>query len=137
MDPKLAEISKSQSPRSYLYTTIARTHLGDVASSIISCIIANGRLTSRDIATRTHIPYKSIKAALVSLVQLNCVSYWQEDESNKKKHVFYSLNETGLLLFVHAGDIINHIKRGFGDDGAEIVQNILMNGHVKVEDYLS
>lgn len=138
MDAKLAEISKSQSPKSYLYTTIARTHLGEVASSIISCLIANGRLTSRDIAMRTHIPMKSVKSALVSLIQLNCIYYWNQEESvsSTKKAVYYSVNETGLLLFVHAGDIINHIKKQFGDDGAEIVQNILMNGHVKVSDYL-
>ena len=101
------ETARIQSPKSYLYTTLATTHLGEIASCIISILISNGRLTAREISNRTKIPIKNIKSALVSLIQLNCIYYWQEEKDRK---FYYSLKETGLLLFVYSGDIINHIK---------------------------
>ncbi|RLV90938.1 DNA-directed RNA polymerase III subunit RPC3 [Spathaspora sp. JA1] len=131
MDETITEAAKTQSTYSFLYTSIAQTHLGEVASCIISCLISNGRLTSKELSSRTKIPLKSIKSGLVSLVQLNCVYYW-----NNKGQVHYSLNESGLWCLIHSGDILNHIKLKYGDEGAEIVQNVLTNGHVKVEDYL-
>ncbi|EGW34379.1 DNA-directed RNA polymerase III subunit RPC3 [Spathaspora passalidarum NRRL Y-27907] len=134
MDETITEAAKTQSTYSFLYTSIAQTHLGEVASCIISCLISNGRLTSKELSQRTKIPLKSIKSALVSLVQLNCVYYWTSKDSAKTVH--YSLNESGLLAFIHSGDIIQHIKERYGDDAAEIIQNVLINGHVKVEDYL-
>lgn len=134
MDEVQMETARIQSPKSYLYTTLATTHLGEIASCIISILISNGRLTAREISNRTKIPIKNIKSALVSLIQLNCIYYWQEEKDRK---FYYSLKETGLLLFAYSGDIINHIKRQYGEDEAEIIQNILIHGHVKIEDYLT
>lgn len=133
MDEASQEAAKKQSPKSYLYTSIARTHLGDVAAGIVSCLISYGRLTAREISTRAKLPIKIVKSSLVSLIQMNCIYYWKEDNS---KQVFYSFNESGLLTFLHSGDILHHIKTTYGEDSAEIIQNILLNGHVKIEDYL-
>ncbi|RCK58968.1 DNA-directed RNA polymerase III subunit RPC3 [Candida viswanathii] len=133
MDDFQTEVARTQSPNSYLYTTLAQIHLGEIASCIIAKLIAHGRLTAKDISVRTKIPIKNVKTALVSLIQLNCLYYWEE----KDKKVFYSLKETGLLLFLYSGDIINHIKKEYGEDEAEIIQNILTYGHVRVDDYLS
>lgn len=133
MDDIQIETARTQSPKSYLYTSLAQVHLGEIASCIISRLISNGRLTAKEISTRTEIPIKNVKTALVSLIQLNCIYFWEE----KDKKVYYSLKETGLLFFLYSGDIINHIKKEYGEDEAEIVQNILTYGHVKVNDYLS
>lgn len=127
------ESAKTQSAKSYLYTTLAKTHLGEVASVIVSTLISYGRLTSRDLSVRSKAPIKLVKSALVSLIQLNCISYWKEESS---KQVFYSFNEAGLLIFLHSGDIINNIKLTYGEESAEIIQNILQVGHLKIEDYL-
>ncbi|KAK6456518.1 DNA-directed RNA polymerase III subunit RPC3 [Scheffersomyces xylosifermentans] len=134
MDGEIPEASKTQSPKSYLYTSITRTHLGEVASLIVSCLMSYGQLTAHDIGHRAKIPVKKVKSALVSLIQLNCVFYWRDDSS---KQVFYSFNEAGILVFLHSGDIISHIKSSYGEDCAEIIQNILMNGHIRVEDYIN
>ncbi|EMG48593.1 RPC82 DNA-directed RNA polymerase III subunit RPC3 [Candida maltosa Xu316] len=133
MDEILLETSRTQSPKSYLYSTLAQIHLGEIASLIISILISNGRLTAKEISSRTKIPLKNVKIALVSLIQLNCIHYWQD----KDKNFYYTLKETGLLLFLYSGDIINHIKKEYGEDEAEIVQNVLTYGHVKIDDYLS
>ncbi|KAK6462464.1 DNA-directed RNA polymerase III subunit RPC3 [Scheffersomyces coipomensis] len=133
MEGVIPESYKTQSPKSYLYTTIAKNHLGEVAAIVISCLISHGRLTSREIGHKTKLPIKVVKSALVSLVQLQCVYYWKDDNSSQSH---YNFNENGILNFLHSGEIINHIKTIYGDDYAEIIQNVLVNGHIKISDYM-
>ncbi|CAI5755787.1 unnamed protein product [Candida verbasci] len=132
MDDVQEEVMRTQSPKSYLYSTIAQTHLGEISSIIITTLISNGRLTIRELNVRTKLSIKTIKKALVSLIQLNCIFYWQE-----LNNIFYSFNEIGILKFLHSGDILNHITKKFGEEEAEIIQNVLTFGHIKINDYLS
>ncbi|CAK7894955.1 DNA-directed RNA polymerase III subunit RPC3 [[Candida] anglica] len=132
-----SDVAATQSPKSYLLTSIARTHLGEVASIIVSSLISHGRLTCHELSTRCKLPIKTVKSALVSLIQLNCIYYWKDSSSGKNGVVHYSLNERGLLVFVHSGDIINYIDTKYGAESAEIIQNVIQMGHVRVQDYLS
>lgn len=131
MSVEIPETSRTQSPSSYLYTSIARNHLGNIAAIVILTLISYGRSTCHDIAHKSKIPVKLVKTTLVSLVQLNCVLYWKEE-----KLVFYEFDERGILVLLYAGDIINHIKGEYDGESAEIIQNIIENGHLKIEDYL-
>ncbi|KAG5416897.1 RPC82 [Candida metapsilosis] len=126
------DIIRAQSPKSYLYSSVALTHLGEVASKIISTLISHGRQTAKDLSHRTQLTLKSVKSALVSLIQLRCVYFWQE----KDKSTFYSLNETGLKILINSGDILNHITQEYGEAEAEAVQNVMELGHIKLEEYL-
>lgn len=134
MSVELSEASKTQSPFSYLYTSVARNHLGEIAAVILSTLISYGRLNVRELSTRSKIPLKLVKTSLVSLIQLNCIKYWRDESS---KQYFYTFDESGILILLHSGDIISHIKSNYGEDSAEVIQNIIENGHIKVEDYLS
>lgn len=131
MDDATLQSSITQSPSSYLLTSIAKSHLGEVALVIVSQLISHGRLSSRDISNKTKLPIQVVKSALVSLVQLNCVFYWKTE-----KAYLYSFNQEGLLILLHSGDIITHIKNQYGEESAEIIQNVLIHGHVKMEEYL-
>lgn len=133
MSAALTESAKTQSPASYLYTRIATSHLGETSAIVISTLISYGRLTAKEIGIRSKLPLKLVKTTLVSLIQLNCIHYW----SDPAKLVFYSFSETGILILLHAGEIVNHIKVLYGDEAAEIVQNIIENGNMTVKDYLS
>ena len=133
MNAVVPDSAKTQSAKSNLYTTLAKTHLGEVAAIIVSTLISYGRLTAKDLSNKSEVPLKLVKSTLVSLIQLSCISYWKEESS---KQVFYSFNENGLLIFLHSGDIINHIKLTYGDESAGIIQNIIEVGHMKIEDYL-
>ncbi|KAI5967617.1 RPC82 [Candida theae] len=127
------ETVRSLSPKSYLYTSIASTHLGEVASKIISTLISHGRQTVKELSQRTQLTLKSVKSALVSLIQLSCVFFWQEE---KDKSTYYSLNELGLKILINSGDILNHITQEYGEEEAEAVQNVMELGHIKLEEYL-
>jgi DNA-directed RNA polymerase III subunit RPC3 len=132
MDDSILQHGKTQSTQSYLLTSVAKTHLGEVAAIIVSTLISYGRSTVKELSQRTKLSVKVVKTALVSLTQLNCVLYWKDEESKK---VVYSFNDEGLKVFLHSGEIINFIKTKYGEDSAEIVQNILHNGNIKIADY--
>lgn len=134
MTSSLTDAAKTQSPLSYLYTTVAMNHLGETSSIIISTLISYGRLTAKDISSKSKLSLKQVKTALVSLIQLNCVQYWSE---NSLKSVFYTFNETGVLTLLHAGDVIARIKMLYGEKSAELVQNIIENGNLTVKDFVS
>ncbi|EDK41359.2 hypothetical protein PGUG_05457 [Meyerozyma guilliermondii ATCC 6260] len=126
--------ARVQSPQSYLYTTVARMHLGSVAAVCISILISSGRMTVKQLSSKAGIPVKTVKTTLVSLIQLRCVQYWREEGSGR---VLYSFNEEGIWILLQSGEIINWIRCEYGEEEAEIIQNILEIGHIKVADYLT
>lgn len=127
---ELPESAKTQSPKSFLLTSIAKTHLGSIAGVIISGLISHGKLTAGEISSKCKLPIKTVKSTLVSLIQLNCVFYWLNGGATH-----YSFNERGLLVFLHSGDIIDYIQRLYDSESAEIIQNVIQVGHVRVQDY--
>lgn len=129
----LVDVAKTQSPESYVYTRLAAQHIGEIASVVISGLISFGRLPAREIARKCKLSSRSVQTALVSLIQLNCVSYWTEKGLSM---VYYTLNPTGLKVLLHGGDIIVHIRDVYGDEEAEIVQNVIENGNVTVRNYM-
>lgn len=133
VEAEILRFSKGQSTKSNLYTTVAKTHLGEVAAVVISILISYGRLTAKDISKRSKIQLKLVKLTLVSLIQLNCIYYWHDKTSN---NVYYSFNERGILMLLHSGEIIVHIKNKFGEDAAELTQHLIEFGNIKIEDYL-
>lgn len=131
MNGELTDAARTQSPFSYLYTRIANNHLGKTAAVVLSTLISYGRLTAREISSKNGLLLKQVRTALVSLIQLNCISYWVEGPA-----VHYSFNDTGIKILLHAGDIITHIKTIYDEDQAEVVQHIIENGHITVKDYI-
>lgn len=134
MSVEVAESSRTQSPTSYLYTSVIKNHVGEIASQIISTLISYGRLTAKDLSHKSKVPIKLVKTSLVSLIQLNCIFYWKDESSHQ---VYYNFDESGVLILLHSGDILNHMKSTYGDETAEIIQNVIENGHVKLDDYVS
>lgn len=133
MDELIWDAAKGQSPKLHLYTSIAKSHLGEVAAVIISILISCGRLSAKDISIRTKLSQNVIKSALVLLIQLNCIVYWKPPLS---KFALYDFNPEGIEMFIHSGDILTLMKSKYGEECAEIIQIILSNGHIKISDYL-
>ena len=131
MDFGLLEIAKHQSSKSYLLCAIAKRYLGELAALIAQTLLAHGNQTAKELSYRNQISLKKVKAVLVSLIQLNCIRHYKDE----KGLVYYSVNETGLLVFIHSGDIITHIKNEYGERAAQTVQNILELGHFRVKEY--
>lgn len=137
MIAEVPESSYSQSPLSNLMTMVAKRHLGEVGAIVIATLMSHGRLTAKDISKRSQVPLKLVKTTLVSLIQLNCALYWQEllGTSSSGK-IEYQFHDTGLMTFLHSGEIITLINDNYDDNTTQIIQNLIQIGNVKVLDFL-
>lgn len=130
---------RTLSPEWFLYTELARFHLGERAASIVDLLISKGRLSVFEIQERSpSLDTKSIRTALVSLIQLRCVKYWEEVAPSGRSTTYYYFNEDGLLLFLYSGLIIEELSHQIaqGDLAAQIAQTILSLGSITVKDFL-
>ncbi|ANZ75203.1 BA75_02325T0 [Komagataella pastoris] len=139
---------RTQSPESYLYTTLIRQVVGPVASDVLGLLMAKGRLTVGRLGTILGIPHRKVHAALVTLIQLGCVVYYTEkkpithwntndvDNSKKKStgQTWYYFHETGLLLLLYGGEMIAVVRREHGPDAATLLQAVITSGHVRLRD---
>lgn len=128
---QVSEAAETQSPLSNLLTQVAKAHLSDAAAAVVCTLISHGRLTARDICDKAQLSMKLVKTTLVSLIQLGCVLYWQS--GNRVEYVF---TKTGLFTFLHSGEILTHLKSVYDEDTSEIVQNVLVMGHLRISDFL-
>lgn len=131
MIAEVPEAAYTQSPTSNLMTMVAKRHLGEVGAIVVSTLISHGRLSAKDISKRSKVPIKLVKTTLVSMIQLNCVLYWQE-----RDRIEYQFNETGLVVLLHSGEIITHINENYDDNSTQLIQNLIQIGNVKVQDLL-
>ncbi|CDR39726.1 CYFA0S03e06524g1_1 [Cyberlindnera fabianii] len=129
--------SKTQNSELFLYSGIIESHLGKRASAVALALYNYGRLNIKELAKRSGLPVVLVKKALVSLIQLKCVSVWQ-DSSYKGTTTYYSFRDEGVLLMLYSGEIIAHIEDIFNDDYfTQIVQNFLSLGGLSTSEYLS
>lgn len=137
---------RTLNPDSFLYSELARSHLGERASTVLSVLVNKGRLSTREI--HSFIPelsLSSIKTVLVSLIQLRCVQYLEETSLSGRKTLYYYFNEEGLFLMLYAGDISDRIVQYFNQDeeqhlvniAQQIIHNVLALGSLTVKDYLA
>lgn len=134
MSSALPEVSRSQSPESFLYTEVVKSFLGARAALVASVLISYGRASIRELSKNSKLPVAVVKKVLVSFIQLNCVVFWADE----KKTTYYSFNETGVLTLLYSGDIISYIDELYKDDlCTQIIQNFMNLGNLTIEDYLS
>ncbi|OWB77304.1 transferase activity protein [[Candida] boidinii] len=130
--------SKTQSPRSYLLTSILNNHLGEQTAYLFSVLLSNGRLNLIQLQQRSKLKPIVIKRCLVSLIQLNCVVYFKEDNYGKPSTIYYYANEEGAFKLLYANEIVLTIKKFYkGEIFASIIQNVLSSGNLTINDYLS
>ncbi|EDO19254.1 hypothetical protein Kpol_1050p114 [Vanderwaltozyma polyspora DSM 70294] len=126
-------------PETFLYTEIAKSHLGERAAIIIGVLIAKGRLNINELNENVReMDRKSIKTTLVCLIQLRCIKYYTETTYSGKSITHYYFNEDGILLWLYSGLILEEINSRFQSSiAAQIIQNILSIGSITVNQYVS
>jgi DNA-directed RNA polymerase III subunit RPC3 len=111
--------------------------LGKRAALVISTLISYGRLDIRKLSNKAGISSVLAKKALVSLIQLGCVSVWEE-KNLKTEITYYSFREDGALLLLYSGEIISYIEQLYNNDTlVQIVQNFLALGNLSINEYLT
>lgn len=143
VDDRVAVSSLAQrtlNPEWLLYTELAKLYLGERAASIIDVLVSKGRLSVFEIQERlVDLDIRSIRTALVSLIQMRCVKYWEERTPAGRTVTYYYANEEGLLLFLYSGLIIDEVSQRFPQShlAAQIMHNILSLGSITTKDFLA
>ncbi|CCH45475.1 DNA-directed RNA polymerase III subunit [Wickerhamomyces ciferrii] len=133
----ITEPSKTQSSESYLYTELIESYLGKRAAFISSILISYGRLTSKEISKKAKLPVSVVKKTLVSLIQLNCVSIWN-DVSSRTPTTHYYFKESGALQLLYSGEIIAYVDKLYHNDSlTQIITNFLSLGNLTISEYIS
>lgn len=130
---------RTLNPEWFLYTELARFYLGERAALIIDLLISKGRLSVFEIQERSpSLDARSIRTALVSLIQVRCVRYWEEVSPSGRSTTYYYFSEDGLQLFLYSGLIIDEVSQQVpqSDLAAQIAQTILSLGSITVKDFL-
>ncbi|KAL6950728.1 hypothetical protein ACO0QE_000009 [Hanseniaspora vineae] len=140
---------------SFLFTNLVQAYLGERASEVINVLISKGRLNCRDISRLTKIDYKTVKKALISLIQLKCVSYFEDKDtlnggvsSSNQGNVYYSYNEEGIVTLLYSGEIISQVTKLYSNHHllsknssykliGEILQNVLQYGSLNPSDFIA
>lgn len=130
---------RTLSPEWFLYTEVAKSHLGERAASIMDALISKGRLSVFELQERLpDLDTRSIKTALVSLIQMRCVQYWEESSPTGRATTYYYAHEEGLLLLLYSGLIIDEVSQQSSKPliAAQIMQTILSLGSITTKDFL-
>ncbi|QLQ78646.1 hypothetical protein HG537_0A08940 [Torulaspora globosa] len=130
---------RTLNPEWFLYTELARFYLGERAALIIDLLFSKGRLSVFEIQERSPcLDARSIRTALVSLIQVRCVRYWEEISPSRRSTTYYYLNEDGLQLFLYSGLIIDEVSQQVPQSelAGQIAQTILSLGSITVRDFL-
>ncbi|QPG73834.1 hypothetical protein FOA43_001149 [Brettanomyces nanus] len=135
----LPPFTKTQSPKSFLYTKILKNYVGEQGAYVYALLATNERLAFKRLLQLSRLKSSRLKKILVSLIQLNCVVHYSKSgrsDSNSKSQMdnfYYYPNEEGCFKFLYADDIIRCIRKEYEDEmPATIVQNVLSMGHLTV-----
>ncbi|VEU22027.1 DEKNAAC103026 [Brettanomyces naardenensis] len=146
----LPPFTKTQSPKSFLYTKILKNYLGEQAAYVYALLVTNERLSFKRLLQISHLKPSHLRKILVSLVQLNCVVYYPKSDrltddyagrsgskGRQSGSYYYYHNEEGCLKLTYADDIIRRIRKEYDDEyPATIVQNVLSIGHLTIRAFL-
>jgi DNA-directed RNA polymerase III subunit RPC3 len=127
---ELPETAKTQSPECFLHTTVLRAYVGEQAAFVYSCVYSQRGITLGDLRAKSGIPMGPLKKILVTLIQLGCIVY------TKEKHVKYLANEEGCWKLTYVDECVRHVREKFGLLHAEVMQNIVLRGHVTLGAYV-
>lgn len=130
--------AKTQSAASYVHTAVLKSYLGEQAAFVYSSLYSYSRLTFQQLGQRTHLKPRLLKQLLAGLIQLGCVVFTLDKPSlgSKKTITYYEISEEGCWKLVYADEVLSVIGEKYGEMCAEVIQNIIISGHLTLGDYL-
>lgn len=130
---------------------------GELSAVLVGSLLDYGRQTAAELAKTTKLPLSAVHSGLAALVQNRFVLYWANDRKSGRDSddlgetsaIHYVANWKEIYQVVRAGGMVDAVRKDFaegpaggksnpesGDRCAEIAQNLLVYGHMRVADYL-
>ncbi|KAH7910164.1 hypothetical protein BJ138DRAFT_1009376 [Hygrophoropsis aurantiaca] len=116
-----------------LCTQITESHFGPLAASVASALLTRGRLSLGQLVRFTGLKTRTVRLAILVLLQHNILWYSQTDEEGE----MLEFNTSECLMRLRFGKFVWQAQDLFGTSGAEIVQLLLDHGKLRPPDILS
>lgn len=109
--------------------------LGQVGAQIVLTLLQVGRLSAKELTKATNFPYSAVKRALVSLVHMRLVLYWEGP--NQWGPVYYRADTTNIYRLIWAGQVSAQLKEQTQkDELGPVLLDFITNGHFSIEGYI-
>jgi len=112
---------------------IVRSQFGPLTADVASVLLTRGRLPLPQIARFTGLKPRTVRAAILVLVQHNILWHAQSDDDGE----VFEMNMGECLMRLRFGRYVWEADQLFGKAGADIVQLILDNGKLRPPDIIS
>ncbi|KAI0485809.1 RNA polymerase III subunit RPC82 [Xylaria cf. heliscus] len=112
-----------------LCTLLVNELYGQLPSRIVAALLARGRSSVRDLALYTSLNPKQVRHGLALVIQHNLVFYQTDHES---ANTTYEANPRAAYHLVRVGKILDIIDRKYGIMAKNVVNDLLILGHVEV-----
>ncbi|KAI3327557.1 RNA polymerase III subunit RPC82 [Xylariaceae sp. AK1471] len=112
-----------------LCTLLVNELYGQLPSRIVAALLARGRSNVRDIALHTSLNPKQVRHGLALVIQHNLIFYQTDHETGTTT---YEANPQASYQLVRVGKILDVIDRKYGTMAKNLVNDLLMLGHVEI-----
>ncbi|TRX89422.1 hypothetical protein FHL15_009720 [Xylaria flabelliformis] len=116
-----------------LCTLLVNELYGQLPSRIVAALLARGRSQVRDLALYTSLNPKQVRHGLSLVIQHNLVFYQTDHET---ANTTYEANPRAAYHLVRVGKILDVINRKYGLMAKNIVNDLLMLGHVEIAEFV-
>lgn len=118
---------------SRLCVQIVRSHFGPLTANVASALLTRGRLSLAHLIRFTMMKPRTVRAAILILVQQNILWHSNTEEEGD----MLEFNTLECLMRLRFGRYVWQAEQLFGPSGAEIVQLILDHGKLQSPDIIS
>lgn len=116
-----------------LCVQIVHSHFGPLTSAIVSTLLARGRLSLQQLVRYSTLKSRTVRAAILVLVQHNILWHAQSDDEGE----VFEVNIEECLMRLRFGRYVWQAEQLFGSAGADVVQVILDHGKLRPPDIMS
>ncbi|KAH7919899.1 hypothetical protein BV22DRAFT_1133495 [Leucogyrophana mollusca] len=116
-----------------LCTQIIQTHFGPLAAAVAFALLTRGRLSLVQLIRFTTLKPRTVRTAVLALVQHNILWHSQTDEEGE----MLEFNTLECLMRLRFGRFVWQAEDMFGPSAAEIVQLVLDHGKLRPPDIIS
>ncbi|KAG1730606.1 RNA polymerase III subunit RPC82-domain-containing protein [Suillus lakei] len=118
---------------SRLCVQIVRSHFGPLSANVASALLTRGRLSLAQLIRYTMMKPRTVRAAILVLVQQNILWHSNTEEEGD----MLEFNTLECLMRLRFGRFVWQTEQLFGPSGAEIVLLILDHGKLQSPDIIS
>ncbi|KAF7983053.1 hypothetical protein HWV62_23943 [Athelia sp. TMB] len=133
ISPGLAESAMADAETARLCVQIIHSQFGPLTANVASVLLTRGRLPLPHLVRFTSFKPRSVRQAIIVLVQHNIVWHAMTEDEGEVLEV----NTEECLTRLRFGRYVWQTEQLFGTEGAEIVQAILDHGKLRPPDILS